>query len=172
MSVSQNLQKCQKSTRGDTTGKTTTASPATQPNVTVANQFTVKLQRAPKASRKNTCISFIYHSYQAIPILFASRSSTCTPINFITQMNKFVSWQTNGPQDPNIILNQLLDHPFNLQENLRQRSFVAASEWFQESVSRTCFPVRTKAPFSAAMRINLHHHLRGRQHIFGAQKPC
>ena len=33
-------------------------SPTTQPNVTIANQFTVKLQRAPKASRKNTCISF------------------------------------------------------------------------------------------------------------------
>ena len=47
--------------------------------VTVANQFTVKLQRAPKASRKNTCISFIYHSYRAIPIFFASRFSTCTP---------------------------------------------------------------------------------------------
>jgi hypothetical protein len=30
-------------------------------------------------------------------------------------MNKFVSWQTNGPQDHNIILNQLLDHPLNLQ---------------------------------------------------------
>jgi len=43
-------------------------SQTTQPNVTVANQFTVKLQRAPKASRKNTCISFIYHSYRAIPI--------------------------------------------------------------------------------------------------------
>jgi hypothetical protein len=57
-------------------------------------------------------------------------------------MNKFVSWQTNGPQDHNIILNQLLDHPLNLQENLRQRSFIVASEWFQGSISRTCFPVR------------------------------
>ena len=135
-------------------------SPTTQTNVTVANQFTVKLQQAPKASRKNTCISFIYHSYRAIPIFFASRSSTCTPINFITRMNKFISWQTNGPQDHNIILNQLLDHPFKLQKNLRQRSFIVASEWLQESVSRTCFPVRTKDPFSAAMRINLHHHCR------------
>jgi hypothetical protein len=60
-------------------------------------------------------------------------------------MNKFVSWQTNGPQDHNIILNQLLDHPLNLQGNLRQRSFVAASEWFQKSVSRTCFPIRNHA---------------------------
>jgi hypothetical protein len=126
--VPQNLRLCQKSTRGDTTGKTTTTSPATQPNVTVANQFTVKLQRAPKASRKNTCISFIYHSYRAIPIFFASRSSTCTPINFNTQMNKFVSWQTKGPQDHSIILNQLLDHPLKLQKNLRQRSFIVASE--------------------------------------------
>ena len=116
-------------------GKPNQRSPTTQPNVTVANQFTVKLQRAPKASRKNTCISIIYHSCRAIPILnkefnnfLASRSSTCTPINFITQMNKFVSWQTNGPQDHNIILNQLLDHPLNLQENLRQRSFIVASE--------------------------------------------
>jgi hypothetical protein len=64
---STNLQSCQKSTRGDTTGKTTTTSPATQPNVTVANQFTVKLQRAPKASRKNTCNSIVYHSCRAIP---------------------------------------------------------------------------------------------------------
>ena len=132
---STNLRKCQKSTRGDTTGKTMTTSPKTQPNVTIANQFTVKLQRAPNASRKNTCISFIYHSCQAIPFLnkkfhyfLASRSSTCTPINFITRMNKFISWQTNGPQDHNIILNQLLDHPFNLQENLRQKSFEANSE--------------------------------------------
>jgi hypothetical protein len=29
--------------------------------------------------------------------------------------------------------------------NLRQRSFVAASEWFQKSVSRTCFPIRNHA---------------------------
>ena len=50
--VPQTCEKCQKSTRGDTTGTITTTSPATQPNVTVANQFTVKLQRAPKASRK------------------------------------------------------------------------------------------------------------------------
>ena len=121
-------QKCQKSTRGDTTGLERRRSPTTQPNVTVANQFTVKLQQAPKASRKNTCISFIYHSYRAIPIFFASRSSTCTPINFITRMNNLISWQTNGPQDHNIILNQLLDHPLNLQENLRQRSFIVASE--------------------------------------------
>ena len=70
----------------------------------------------------------------------------------------------NGPQDHhNIILNQLLDHPLKLQKNLRQRSFIVASEWLQESVSRTCFPVRTKDPFSAAMRINLHHHCRQRQ---------
>ena len=121
-------------------GKPQRRSQTTQPNVTVANQFTVKLQRAPKASRNNTCISFIYHSCRAIPIFLASRSRTCKPINFITRMNKFISWQTNGPQDHNIILNQLLDHPLNLQENLRQRSFKANSERFQESVSRTCFP--------------------------------
>ena len=59
-------------------GKPQRRSQTTQPNVTVANQFTVKLQRAPKASRKNTCISFIYHSYRAIPSFFASRFSTCT----------------------------------------------------------------------------------------------
>ncbi len=49
-------------------GKPKRRSPTTQPNVTVANQFTVKLQRAPKASRKNTCISFIYHSCRTTPI--------------------------------------------------------------------------------------------------------
>ena len=103
-------------------GKPQRRSQTTQPNVTIANQFTVKLQRAPKASKKNTCNSFTYHSCRAIPFLnkkfhyfIASRSSTCTPINFITRMNKFVSWQTNGPQDHNIILNQLVDHPMNLQ---------------------------------------------------------
>ncbi len=65
-------------------GKPKQRSPTTQPNVTVANQFTVKLQQAPKASRTNTCISFIYHSCRAIPIwnkefnnFLASRSSTC-----------------------------------------------------------------------------------------------
>jgi hypothetical protein len=76
-------------------------------------------------------------------------------------MNNLISWQTNGPQDHNIILNQLLDHPLNLQENLRQRSFVATSEWFQESVSRTCCPIRKThneimltCIFFNAMRIN------------------
>ena len=48
-------------------GKPKRRSPKTQPNVTIANQFTVKLQRAPKASRTNTCISVIYHSCRAIP---------------------------------------------------------------------------------------------------------
>ena len=125
---STNLRNVRNPHEGIQRGKPKRRSPTTQPNVTVANQFTVKLQRAPKASRKNTCISFIYHSCRAIPIFLASRSSTCKPINFITRMNKLISWQTNGPQDHNIILNQLLGHPFNLQENLRQRSFEANSE--------------------------------------------
>ena len=66
MSVSQTCENVSNPHEGIQRGKPKRRSPKTQPNVTIANQFTVKLQRAPKASRKNTCISFIYHSYRAI----------------------------------------------------------------------------------------------------------
>ncbi len=67
MSVSQTCENVRNPHEGIQRGKPKRRSPKkTQPNVTIANQFTVKLQRAPKASRKNTCNSIIYHSCRAI----------------------------------------------------------------------------------------------------------
>ena len=78
-------------------GKPKRRSPKTQPNVTIANQFTVKLQRAPKASRTNTCISFIYHSCRAIPFFnrnfLASRSSTCKTSTSSRRRTNLIFWQ-------------------------------------------------------------------------------
>ncbi len=68
-SSTKNLRNVSNPHEGIQRGKPQRRSTTTQLNVTVANQFTVKLQRAPKASRTNTCISNIYHSCRAIPIL-------------------------------------------------------------------------------------------------------
>ena len=139
-------------------GKPKRRSPTTQPNVTVANQFTVKLQQAPKASRTNTCISIIYHSCRAIPILnkevnnfLASRSSTCKTSTSSRKRTNLIFWQNEW-----MVLKTTTVSWINfsiiqkLRKNLRQRSFIVASEWLQESVSRTCFPFWRKFPNSSS----------------------
>ncbi len=106
-------QKCQKSTRGDTTGSAWQRSPTTQTNVTVANQFTVNCNGLRKQAERTLAFHLIYHSCRAIPI-FWTRNLTISSkhiqhlhnFNFITQKNQLdllTKW-TKGPQDHHIYL--------------------------------------------------------------------
>jgi hypothetical protein len=171
-------------------GKPKQRSLTTQPNVTVANQFTVKLKRAPKASKKNTCISFIYHSCRAIQ--FSTRNLTIS-----SQADPALAHRsTSSRRWTNLslgrrmvlkttifILNQLLDQSIEAIEEPQSKVLHSGvgmtsevndiKNMFSSSKSnQIVFKFllsfwRKFHQIRASIRRSLHH-LRRRQHIFGA----